>query len=152
MHSRCYRQALQIQVSLSQNDYLYVHLDAKNATTVMADKYMTQRGFSDHIGFVSVYDTGRFFLLEKVVFYSFYFHQLCHLLSGAIYASALTLCGGSPSLGPVSRGPRGVGGVTLSEAPGSGGLVCGIAPPSGNEVACRQEYHRRATNPFHPPL
>ena len=47
---------------------LYVHLDAKNATTVMADKYMTQRGFSDHIGFVSVYDTGGFFSNKKVPF------------------------------------------------------------------------------------
>ena len=53
MHSRCYRQALQIQVSLSQNDYLYVHIDANNATTAMADKYMTQKGRSDHIGFFS---------------------------------------------------------------------------------------------------
>ena len=61
MHSRCYRQALQIQVSLSQNDYLYVHIDANNATTAMADKYMTQKGRSDHIGFVPVYDTGRYF-------------------------------------------------------------------------------------------
>ena len=90
-----------------------------------------------------------FFQTKKYLFFRFfYFHQLCHLLSGAIYASAMTLRGGSPSLGPVSRGPR--GGGDLVRGPGVWRPGLWVCPTLGQRGCVPARISPEGNKPFPP--